>query len=258
MEFVGRFGVIPRQLAAEWAGTGRAVTAARERRLREAGLVEVLSGLGDSGRLALCTRRGLGAIGREELSTPRFSPTTLRHSAVAASVTVQLERSGHRVLSEREIEARERAEGRRVLSAQGRSGRYHRPDLVILPPDFPFALDWGPAWPSSSRTQGGQRGERTDVREQDGSTEDAEMRRATRVIQPIAIEVELTDKSAHRLDELLRAWRRSLAARQFGRVCYLCSPRALPYLERAVGRLGGEWAIDVEALELDRAFGTSP
>jgi len=207
---VARFGVIPRQVVAEWADTGRAVTAARERRLREAGLVEVLPGLGDSGRLCLCTRRGLRAIDREELSTPRFSPATLRHSAVAARVVAQLERAGHRVLSEREIEARERAEGRRVLSAQVRGGRYHRPDLVLLgnPPE--------------------------------------------------AVEVELTDKSARRLDEILRAWRRSLAARQFGRVRYLCSSRAMPYVSRAAGHIGSEWAVDVEALELDRAFGISP
>jgi hypothetical protein len=204
LEFVARFGVIPRQVVAEWAETRRAVTAARERRLREAGLVEVLPGYGDSGRLVLCTRRGLRAVGREELSTPRFSPATLRHSATAARVAVGLERAGYRVLSEREIEARERAEDKRLLSAECRSGRFHRPDLVVLgdPPE--------------------------------------------------AVEVELTDKSARRLDEILRAWRRSLARGQFGRVRYLCSARALPYVERAVARVGGEWAINVEALELDQ------
>lgn len=212
LEFIARYGVLPRGVVARWAETGRAATAARERRLREAGLVEVLPGLGDSGRLVLCTRRGLQAVGREELSTPRFAPAMLRHSAAAARVAVQLERAGRRVLSEREIEARECAEGRRVFSVECRSGRFHRPDLVILPPDSPSASDCG-------------------------------------VIQPIAVEVELTDKSARRLDEILRAWRRSLAAGQFGRVLYRCSARALPYLERAVARVGGEWAIDVEPLE---------
>lgn len=248
LEFVARFGVIPRAVVAEWAETGRAVTAARERRLRESGLIEVLPGFGDSGRLCLCTRRGLQAVGRHELSTPTFSPVTLVHSAVTARVGAQLERAGHRVLSEREIFARERAEGKRVFSAECRSRRYHRPDLVIMPPDSPSASDWGAAWPSSSRTQGGQRGERTSVREQDGSTEDAEMRRATRLIQPIAVEVELTDKSARRLDQLLRAWRRSLAIGQFACVRYLCSPRALGYVERAVQRTKTDAVIDVEKL----------
>jgi hypothetical protein len=33
--------------------------------------------------------------------------------------------------------------------------------------------------------------------------------------------LQLTDKSARRLDEILRAWRRSLASEQFGRIRYL-------------------------------------
>jgi|GEM_PF-874887 len=204
LEFVARFGVIPRQVVAEWAETGRAVTAARERRLREAGLVEVLPGLGDSGRLVLCTCRGLQVVGREELPTPRFSPATLNHSSITARVAAQLERAGHRVLSEREIEARERAEGKRVFSALVSGRRLHRPDLVVL-----------------------------------GDP-------------PVAIEVELSDKSARRLDELMRAWRRALAVGQFGRVRYLCSPRALAYVERAVRQTGIGAPVEVEPLEAFR------
>jgi hypothetical protein len=41
LEFIARQGVVPREAVAIWADTRRAVTAARERRLREAGLVEV-------------------------------------------------------------------------------------------------------------------------------------------------------------------------------------------------------------------------
>lgn len=201
LEFVARYGVVPREVVALWAGTGRAVTAARERRLREAGLIDVHPGVGGNGRLLICKRGGLRAVGREELSAPQLSIATVHHSTTAARVGVELERAGHRVLSEREIEARERAEGRRVFSAECRSGRYHRPDLVVL-----------------------------------GDP-------------PVAVEVELTDKSARRLEEILRAWRRALSAGQFGRVRYLCSPRALAYVERAVGRTGTGAAIDVEPLE---------
>jgi hypothetical protein len=50
------------EVMAMWAGTRRAVTATRERRLREAGLVEVLAGVGDSWKLVLCTRAGLWAV----------------------------------------------------------------------------------------------------------------------------------------------------------------------------------------------------
>jgi hypothetical protein len=197
--FVARYGVVPRQVVGLWAETGRAVTAARERRLREAGLVEVLAGFGESGRLVLCTRSGLRAVGRSELALARFSAGRVHHSAVAARIGAQLERAGHSVLSEREIFARERAEGKRVFSAQLGDGRFHRPDLVLLP--------------------------------------------------DTAIEVELTDKSARRLDELLRAWRSTVAVKQFGAVRYLCSARALPYVRRAIERTITGNVIDVDVLE---------
>jgi hypothetical protein len=139
LEFVARFGVVPREAVAIWAGTARAVTAARERRLREAGLVDVIPGFGDTGRIVVCKRAGLRACCREELPTPRPSPATLIHSAACAHVAAQLERDGHRVLSEYEIAAREQAERKRIYSA-GRRERFHRPDLVLLG-DPPVAIE---------------------------------------------------------------------------------------------------------------------
>jgi hypothetical protein len=132
LEFVARFGVVPREVVAMWAGTGRAVAAARERRLRETGLVEVLPGVGDSGKLVLCTRTGLRAVFRTELPVPRFSPATVQHAATTARVAVGLERAGRRVLSEREISARERAESERIFSIPITAKRFHRPDLICL------------------------------------------------------------------------------------------------------------------------------
>jgi hypothetical protein len=132
LEFVARFGVVSREVVAMWAGTGRAVTASRERRLREAGLVEVLAGVGDSGKLVLCTRAGLRAVFRGELPMPRFSPGTVQHTAITARVGAKLELEGRRVLSEREIFARERAEGKRVFSVALTGPRFHRPDLICL------------------------------------------------------------------------------------------------------------------------------
>lgn len=206
MEFVARCGMVPREVVGLWAGTKRAVTAARVRRLREAGLVEVWPGVGGSGRLVLCRRSGLRAVGRDELSTPRPSLASVHHSAVVARVMAQLERSGQRVLSEREIQARERAEGKRIYSAPHGENGYHRPDLVLL-----------------------------------GDPDDA-------------IEVELTAKAARRLDELLRAWRRAVAYKQFGCVRYLCSPRALPYVERALLGSMLKQAFAVEGLESGEGF----
>jgi len=206
LELVARYGVIPREVVALWAETRRAVTLARERRLREAGLVKVLAGVGDSGRLVLCTREGLRAVCRNELPVPRFSAGRVAHAAAAARVGVELERRGQRVLTEPEIFARENAEGRRVLSAEHGS-HHHRPDLVLL----------------------GETPETSD-----------------------AIEVELTPKGATRLDGLLRDWRLAVAARQFGRVHYLCSPRVLRHVQAAVERTRTDAFIAVEPLQ-DRA-----
>jgi hypothetical protein len=200
LEFVARFGMVPREVVGLWAGTGRAVTAARERRLREVGLVEVWPGIGSSGRLVLCKRSGLQAVSRDELSTPRPSLASVHHSAVVARVGAQLERAGLRVLSEREILALERAKAKRIYSAR-RGEAYHRPDLVLL-----------------------------------GESDEA-------------IEVELTAKAARRLDEILRAWRRVVARGQFGSVRYLCGPRTLPGVERALQAPVFRQAISAERLQ---------
>jgi hypothetical protein len=201
LEFVARFGVVPREAVAIWAGTARAVTAARERRLREAGLIEVIPGIGDTGRIVVCKRAGLRACCREELPTPRPSPATLIHSSACAHVAARLERDGHRVLSEYEIAAHERAERQRVYSAKTREGHHHRPDLVVLgdPPE--------------------------------------------------AVEVELSDKSNRRLDGILRGWRWAVAEKRFGRVRYLCSPKAMRYLTRAVERIPVSDWIEIERLD---------
>ncbi len=132
LEFVARFGTVPRDVVVRWAGTGRAVTAARERRLRESGLAEVLPGVGDTGRLVICTRSGLRAVFRGDLPVPKFSPGTVRHTAEAARVGIELERGGVRVLSEREVLAGERTSGRRIYSASMSERHFHRPDLVIV------------------------------------------------------------------------------------------------------------------------------
>lgn len=189
------------EAVAIWADTRRAVTAARERRLREAGLVEVWSGFGASGRIVVCTRGGLKAVCRQELSTPRPSPTSLPHACTTATVAACLERQGHRVLTEREIMVHERNEGQRIYSAGVDNGRFHRPDLIVL-----------------------------------GDL-------------PEAIEVELSDKSNRRLDEILKGWRWAILEKKVSRVRYLCSPRAMSYVTRAVERMPVSGWIEVERLK---------
>jgi hypothetical protein len=132
LEFVARYGVVPRDAVASWAGTKKTVTWTRERRLLEAGLIRVLRPFGADGPILLCTRSGLRATGHEELPPARFSAATARHAAVSARIAAQLELAGECVLSERELAARERRENKRVFSAELSRGRFHRPDLVVV------------------------------------------------------------------------------------------------------------------------------
>lgn len=130
LEFIARFGVVSREAVAAWAGTGQTCTFDRERRLREAGLVEVRCGVWGEGRLVAATRAGLALCGRGELRPARFSLATVRHETTVAELAAQIERAGERTLSEREIAARERASGERVFSAELGARRFHRADLL--------------------------------------------------------------------------------------------------------------------------------
>jgi hypothetical protein len=134
LEWVGRYGVVPRSAVSVWAKTGRSVTLDRERRLREAGLIEVHPALARSGALLTPTSLGLRLCGRSELYPPRVSLWVVRHAIVLAHVAARLELAGERLLSEREIAAAERLEGERIYSAEKRREErgQHRPDLVRL------------------------------------------------------------------------------------------------------------------------------
>lgn len=132
LEFVARFGVVSRHAVALWAGTAQSCTLARERRLREARLVEVRCGVWGEGKLLACTRAGLALCGRGELRPGRFSLASARHEAAVSEFAAFLERRGERTLSEREIAARERERGARILSAELAGDRFHRADLLRL------------------------------------------------------------------------------------------------------------------------------
>ena len=135
LEFIARFGVVPRSAVALWAGTARTATIVRERRLREAGLIEVRCGAWGEGKLMACTRVGLRVAGRGDLRPASFRLETADHESSVAELAARLERGGAQTMSEREILARERAEGKRVLSAALSSGRFHRADLIRVGED---------------------------------------------------------------------------------------------------------------------------
>jgi hypothetical protein len=139
--FIARFGTVPREVMARRSGGGRTVTYERERRLRAAGLIEVVPGPGKGERLLIATRAGRRACGRPELPAARPSPATLRHETRLAALGARLESGGGRILSEREIGAAERAAGSRLYSADLGHGRFHRADLVRLGADGPEAIE---------------------------------------------------------------------------------------------------------------------
>jgi hypothetical protein len=128
--FVARFGVVPRDAVARWAETGKAMMVRRERRLREAGLFEVLKPWSEP--VLIATQDGLAACGHDDLFRAQLSLTTLRHFSVVAHLAADLERTGEQLLSERELMAWERAAGERVFSLRLSGDRHHRPDLIEL------------------------------------------------------------------------------------------------------------------------------
>ncbi|MGE4121704.1 MAG: hypothetical protein AB7F97_09450 [Solirubrobacterales bacterium] len=129
--FIARFGLVPREAVAIWAGTARSVTLARERRLRRAGLIEVGSEFWGAERMVAPTVAGLRLSGYRHLGPARISGAGAVHEAAVARLAARLERGGARLLSEREALAHERAEERRVYSLKVEEGRrLHRCDLI--------------------------------------------------------------------------------------------------------------------------------
>jgi len=58
---------------------------------------------------------------------------------------------------------------------------------------------------------------------------------------PIAIEVELTAKAPYRLQQLIRAWRRTIGSKRITKVHYLCAPgQTYRAVERAVFKVRAE------------------
>jgi hypothetical protein len=210
LEFVARYGVVPRSAVARWAGTAKTVTGEREKRLRDAGLVEVSRPWMSPEPVVVATGKGLALCGRPELPKAKASPRTLRHFAAAAHLAVDLERAGEQLLSERQLLAHERAMGRRDFSIRLRGEeKYHRPDLIAIgkPPSI--------------------------------------------------IEVELTAKGKARLDEIIAGWKMAVERGRFAGVRYYCSSEALPYVKRAVDRVGAQEQVRVELLPEEDLLATS-
>ena len=132
LEFIARYGTVPRSTLQMWSRCGRSVGFERERRLRLGGLVELRRGPEEGERLLIVTRRGLRSCGRPDLRPARPSLATLGHETTVARLGARLELEGEQVISEREMLAFERAEGERIHSASLGNQRFHRADLLRL------------------------------------------------------------------------------------------------------------------------------
>ena len=200
------------------------MTLDRERRLREAGLIEVHPPIGRSGPLLAVTARGLRHADRTELGPARVSVWSANHSIACARVAAHLERGGDQVLSEREMLAEERQLGARCYSAKrGYPERgWHRPDLYC------FARE-------------------------DGRIEEH------------VIEVELSPKAPERLVKIIEAWESHKLGELRGEeiieprkqsphwIVYLCAPKVVPFVERAVKKAGAGWCVSVQKLWFDQS-----
>ena len=200
LEFVARYGVVPRDAVEVWAETARTMTWRREKRLREAGLLEVAKPHFEEAPFLLATRDGLSICTRDELPVAELSLATVGHFAAIARLAARLERAGETLLSERELLAYERASGEHDFSIRLDDGSLHRPDLISVPSGSPPA-DWARTAPTS------------------------------------IVEVELNQKGARRLDRILIGWRNEIASRRFAALRYYCAERALPYVQRSAERV---------------------
>jgi hypothetical protein len=225
--FVARFGVVPRGAVALWAGTAKTMTARRERRLREAGLLEVHRSLWPGEPVLIATAEGIAASSFYELFMARLSPATIRHFGIAAYLAATLERGGEQLLSERELLAHERAMDERNFSLELAGDHHHRPDMIALPAETTPASDWGRQGPSNAESQ------LSSDNSGWGSGPGA------------PIELELTVKSNERLDQILTGWKASVELGRFARARYFCAPGALGPVLRAVARCDALLAVDV-------------
>jgi len=147
VRLIGRFGAVAIEHVAMATGVGRTAAYRRVAACIERGLLERLDLLRDEPSLLRATREGLRYAGLG-LPVAVISPGSVDHWLRCATTALLLgERHGHdRVMSERELRAAERIEGRPIASAKlgelpGGGSRLHRPDLVLLGGERPVAVE---------------------------------------------------------------------------------------------------------------------
>ena len=224
LDFICRFGVVNRTAVQWWAGTGRSVTLDRERRLREAGLIQVHPPIGRSGPLIAVTARGLRLADRSELGPSRVSVWSANHSVVCAQVAAHLEGAGDEVLSEREMLAEERRFGERCYSAMRSypDRGWHRPDL------YRFTIENG-----------------------EPQEHVIEVELTTKAPERLVGILKAWD--AHKYRNLGRQETFTPTAETPHAIIYLCAPKVVPFVERSVQKAGAGWCVSVQKLWFDHS-----
>ena len=240
VDFVGRYGVVSTPHVTQALGLSPRTAHRRIAACIEGRLLKRFRVLAGDPSLLCATSGGLRYAGLHlKPATVHLASLEHRLRCASAAQLLSQEFDPDQILSERQLTYAERLAGKPLFSARLPSAQLHRPDLVVLPnaaADGASASDWGCVWPSSSRTQGGPRRERTDVRDQAARTEDKEIRRATHITQPIAVEVELSAKNPQRLTAIIRAWKQ---ATHISEVRYYAKPGPTARaVQRAISKAG--------------------
>jgi len=68
------------------------------------------------------------------------------------------------------------------------------------------------------------------------------------VEDPVAVEVELSQKASWRLDSIIRGWRSAVGEQRLGGVRYMCGERAVRAVTRAVERTSADELIEIARL----------
>lgn len=146
VRLVGRHGVLTVEQAMRATGTGRTATYRRVAALIEAGLLERLDLLRSQPSLLHATRDGLRYAGLP-MPVAKVSPGAVDHWLRCATVALDLDEhyGRNRVLTEREIVAKELFEDRAVAKARlnvgGHRERFHRADLAVLTEEGVIAIE---------------------------------------------------------------------------------------------------------------------
>ncbi|HEY1687939.1 MAG TPA: hypothetical protein VGF95_03650 [Solirubrobacteraceae bacterium] len=231
VQWAARLGAITAEALALRCGVSTNVASSMLGGAVKAGRLSKSKPLAHAPTLYTATQAGAKASQAHELAPCTVSTGSAAHLIACATAAAVLElRCGeHRLAGERELRRDERRIGKALASAtldfdeQGREVR-HRPDLVL--------------WPRASS------GELDEDDERNGSY-DSRRRQQRAWKRPIAVEIELTVKSAKRLEAICRAWSR---CELVAGVLYIASPQAHEAVLSAVTNLDASKRIAVLAL----------